>query len=78
MVATTLSAQQTPADAQSEVIVNGGTYHLGNGKIITDIWFFEEDGKITTIAEGQPKSDMIDAAGKLISILGSWPYAKSL
>jgi len=69
MVATTLFAQQTPADAQSEVlIVNGGTYHLGNGKVITNGHMIFEDGKITAIAEGQTRKagKMIDGTDKHI------------
>lgn len=69
LAATTLVAQQTPGDAQSEVlIVNGGTYHLGNGKVITNGHLVFEDGKITAIGEGQTRitGKMIDGTGKHI------------
>ncbi|MFT5678405.1 MAG: imidazolonepropionase-like amidohydrolase [Patiriisocius sp.] len=69
MVATTVSAQQTPADKQSEVlIVNGGTYHLGNGNVITNGHMIFEDGRITAIAEGQTRKmgKIIDGTGKHI------------
>lgn len=69
MAATTLSAQQTPGDKQSEVlIVNGGTYHLGNGSVIANGHLVFEDGKITAIGEGQTRMQgkMIDGTGKHI------------
>ncbi len=70
LAATTLSAQQTPGDAQSEVlIVNGGTYHLGNGKVITDGHLIFENGKITAIGEGQTRQ-----AGKTINGSGKHIY----
>ncbi len=69
MAATTLVAQQTPGDKQSEVlIVNGGTYHLGNGSVIDNGHLVFEDGKIIEIGEGATRrmGKMIDATGKHI------------
>ncbi len=69
MAATTLLAQQTPGDTQSEVlIVNGGTYHLGNGNVINNGHLIFEDGKITAIGEGSTRKagKMIDGTGKHI------------
>ncbi|MDA7717046.1 amidohydrolase, partial [bacterium] len=45
-----LTAQQTPAEAQSEIItITGATAHIGNGEIIENSSITFEDGKITAI-----------------------------
>ena len=49
-----LTAQQTPADKQSETItIVGATAHIGNGKVIENSIITFENGKITTIEKSR-------------------------
>ncbi|MBJ2174613.1 amidohydrolase family protein [Aureibaculum sp. A20] len=63
-----LTAQQTPADKQSEVItIVGATAHIGNGEIIENSVITFENGKITAIdnaATTNTSGKIIDAKGK--------------
>ena len=63
-----LTAQQTPADAQSEtIIIVGATAHIGNGEVIENSVITFENGKITTIEKattGNTNGKIIDAKGK--------------
>ncbi|UII75266.1 amidohydrolase family protein [Flagellimonas sp. HMM57] len=64
-----LSAQQTPASAQSEAItITGATAHIGNGTIKENCTLVFEDGKITAIggSEIESKGQVINANGKHI------------
>ena len=48
----TVSAQQTPAPAQTEpVTIVGATAHIGNGEVIENSLIIFQDGKLTTVAE---------------------------
>ncbi len=63
-----ISAQQTPAKAQSEAItITGATAHIGNGKVIENSILIFENGKITAVGtsgSATPKGKIIDASGK--------------
>lgn len=63
-----LTAQQTPADAQSEPItIIGATAHIGNGEVIENSIITFENGKITTIEKANsntPTGKIINAKGK--------------
>ncbi|MET2984650.1 amidohydrolase family protein [Aureibaculum conchae] len=63
-----LTAQQTPADAQSETItIVGATSHIGNGEVIENSVITFENGKITTIEKATTSNingKIIDAKGK--------------
>lgn len=63
-----LTAQQTPADKQSETItIVGATAHIGNGKVIENSIITFENGKITTIEKASSSNTngtIIDAKGK--------------
>lgn len=63
-----LTAQQTPAKAQSEIItITGATAHIGNGEVIENSSITFENGKITVIgAKGSSPATgkIIDATGK--------------
>lgn len=66
-----LTAQQTPAKAQSEIItITGATAHIGNGEVIANSSITFEDGKITAI--GVKGSS--PAAGKIIDATGKHVY----
>ena len=59
-----LTAQQTPADKQSETItIVGATAHIGNGEVIENSVITFENGKITTIE----KATSASAKGKVIN-----------
>ncbi len=62
----TLTAQQTPASAQSEAIsITGVTAHIGNGTVLQNATLVFEDGKITAIGtNATPKGRIINAQGK--------------
>ncbi len=64
----TITAQQTPADKQSETIsIVGATAHIGNGKVINNSIIVFENGKLTTVAAANAsaqKGKIIDAKGK--------------
>jgi len=72
--ASTIWAQQTPGEKQSEsIILIGGTAHLGNGEVIQNSTIGFTDGKIDyigTVVEGNDRqtrySKKIDATGKHI------------
>ncbi|MBQ0735642.1 amidohydrolase family protein [Aquimarina celericrescens] len=63
-----ISAQQTPAAAQSEAItITGATAHIGNGEVIENSILIFENGKITAIGtsgSASPKGTIIEASGK--------------
>ncbi|MFN2262305.1 MAG: amidohydrolase, partial [Psychroflexus sp.] len=65
-----INAQQTPADAQSQVIsVVGATAHIGNGEVISNALLIFENGKITNMSslddsDVQPQGRVIKAEGK--------------
>lgn len=63
-----LTAQQTPAKAQSEIItITGATAHIGNGKVIANSSITFENGKITAIGvkgNSPATGKIIDATGK--------------
>ena len=65
-----LTAQQTPADKQSETItIVGATAHIGNGEVIENSVITFENGKITSIEKatsGTTSGKIIDAKGKHI------------
>lgn len=70
LVTTIALGQQTPAPAQSEtIIINGGTFHLGNGKVIENGHLIFENGIITSIGEGLTRK-----AGKTIEAVGKHIY----
>ncbi len=60
------SAQQTPADKQTEAIsITGATAHIGDGTVIENCTLVFEDGKITALGTAEePKGKVIDATGK--------------
>ncbi|MDH7444279.1 amidohydrolase family protein [Aquimarina sp. 2201CG14-23] len=63
-----VTAQQTPAKAQSEVItISGAIAHIGNGEVIENSIIIFENGKITDVgSKGSTatKGKVIDATGK--------------
>lgn len=63
-----VTAQQTPAKAQSEAItITGATAHIGNGEVIENSILIFEKGKITAIGangSASAKGTVIDASGK--------------
>ncbi|MCR9181352.1 MAG: amidohydrolase family protein [Flavobacteriaceae bacterium] len=61
-----LTAQQTPAPAQSQAIsITGVTAHIGNGTVIENATLVFENGKITALANGATtKGKVINAQGK--------------
>ncbi len=63
-----LTAQQTPADTQTETItIVGATAHIGNGEVIENSVITFENGKITAIEKatsGFTNGKIIDANGK--------------
>ncbi|MDY7394241.1 amidohydrolase family protein [Aureibaculum sp. 2210JD6-5] len=68
VVSIQLSAQQTPANAQSETLtIVGATAHIGNGEVIENSVITFENGKITAIEKasaGNASGKIIDAKGK--------------
>jgi len=69
MVCIPLSAQQTPADAQKEVIsIVGATAHIGNGQVIENCTIVMEQGKIKSIGAN------VSATGKVIDAKGKHVY----
>ncbi len=66
-----VTAQQTPAKAQSEPItITGATAHIGNGEVIENSSITFENGKITAIGP----SGSIEAKGKVIDATGKHVY----
>ena len=65
-ISITLTAQQTPAPAQSQAIsITGVTAHIGNGTVIENATLVFENGKITALANGATtKGKVINAQGK--------------
>lgn len=64
---TTLFAQQTPANKQSNAYtITGATAHIGNGTLLENATIIFENGKITAISSGSSvtKGEVIDATGK--------------
>ncbi|OSY89496.1 amidohydrolase [Tenacibaculum holothuriorum] len=64
-------AQQTPAPSQtSDVTIEGGTAHLGNGKVIENALIMFSNGKITHVGNANSKiarrGTVINASGKHI------------
>ena len=63
-----LSAQQTPAPAQSGAIsIQGATAHLGNGQVLENSLIVFEQGKLTYVGAANSsanKGQVIDASGK--------------
>ncbi len=61
-----VTAQQTPAPAQSEAIsITGVTAHIGNGSVIENATIVFENGKITAMGANAPtKGRVINAQGK--------------
>lgn len=63
-----VTAQQTPADKQSETIsIVGATAHIGNGTVIENSTIVFENGKITAVGTKNStptKGKVIDATGK--------------
>lgn len=70
LLAGSLSAQQTPAQKQSEAVtIVGATAHIGNGEVIENSLIIFEDGKITQIMDAgstkmQYRGEIIQAEGK--------------
>ncbi len=67
----TLTAQQTPAPAQSEPIsIEGAVAHLGNGEVIENSLIMFADGKLTFVGDAKQRiariGKLIDATGKHI------------
>lgn len=63
------TAQQTPADKQSETItITGATAHVGNGTLIKNATIVFENGKITAVGDANitQKGQIINASGKHI------------
>lgn len=67
-----LTAQQTPANEQSEPItIEGAVAHLGNGEVIENSLIMFADGKITFVGDAKMK---IARAGKVIDATGKHVY----
>jgi len=68
------TAQQTPADKQTEAIAFiGATAHLGNGKVIENSILVFENGKIITIDIAENKSE-VPSVKKTIDVTGKHMY----
>ena len=68
------TAQQTPADKQTETIAFiGATAHLGNGKVIENSILVFENGKIITIDIAENKSE-VPSVKKTIDVTGKHMY----
>ena len=68
-VITNITAQQTPADKQSNAIsIEGATAHLGNGEVIENSLIMFNDGKLTFVGSAMAKiarqGTVINAKGK--------------
>ena len=67
-----VSAQQTPANKQTEpVSIEGATAHLGNGQIIENSLIMFDNGKITFVGSAMAK---IARLGKVINAQGKHVY----
>lgn len=72
-LATNLSAQQTPAPAQSEAVtIVGATAHIGNGEVIENSLIIFENGKLTQVLDAN--STKMPYRGRIIEAKGKHVY----
>lgn len=77
ILSSTLSFGQKPipADPQTEnIVLVGGTAHIGNGDVIENSVIGFENGKINLVANAENSADAIKKYDKVISITGKHVY----
>src|SRR5690606_25102317 len=63
------AAAQAPADQDRDFAVRCGTLHVGDGRVLNDVWLIVQDGDVARIVEGDAAPAgmrVVDASDKIV------------